>query len=428
MPIILLDGWKTHEKKKAGGLEHHIPPRFTENRPAFRFYHVQHHMARAHHPIASTLPGPTTTLTVSVDPSEPQRLWTDPNAPATLQDYLQNDEPQLGLAIVSFDDSTIVSISWTHSLFDAMGFGEFVHAWSLMVQDRQDEIREPFGTEHDALADLGLHPSTPNRLENLRLSWLGIVIYYCRLVLEMLLRKQQSRMIYVPSSFVQRLHRRATSEMTDKNQGGTDQFLSDGDILFAWWVKLGALHLSGSGKLVHLTGALGWRPTLQGDLLPVGRPYISNAFGFFGVLVPARDLCAKSIGWLALQIRQSITESRSRDQIESYATLWRQSKNMSIPLFGHPAMHMMVYSNWSNAKLFELDFSAAALPPGNTLSSARQGRASYVQSCFRGVRLTEFMIVVGKDSSGGYWVTAITNARHWSLIEHALSQNKEPDM
>lgn len=32
------------------------------------------------------------------------------------------------------------------------------------------------------------------------------------------------------------------------------------------------------------------------------------------------------------------------------------------------------------------------------------------------------MIVISKDSLGGYWLSATTNARHWSRIEHAISQ------
>jgi hypothetical protein len=48
-------------------------------------------------------------------------------------------------------------------------------------------------------------------------------------------------------------------------------------------------HLTGSNKFVHLANALGWRSTLAEDWLPSDRLYISNAFGFFSVLIPSRD-------------------------------------------------------------------------------------------------------------------------------------------
>lgn len=225
------------------------------------------------------------------DPFKFQPLCIDPHAPTKFHQYLQGDEPQLGLVIASFEDATLVSLSWTHLLFDAVGFGELLYAWSLMVQGRRGEILKPFGTEHDALADLGLQPTQTYRLSKFRLSWFGAIIFYVRTLFEMIWFSQQSRMIYVPGQFIRQLRNNAVSELASENHSGaSDQRLSDGDIICAWWAKMNTCHLTGSNKLVHLANALGWRSTLAEDWLPSDRPYISNAFGFFSVLIPAKDI------------------------------------------------------------------------------------------------------------------------------------------
>jgi hypothetical protein len=131
------------------------------------------------------------------DPSKFQPLCIDPHAPTKYHHYLQGDEPQLGLVIASFEDATLVSLSWTHLVFDAVGFGGLLYAWSLMVQGCRGEILKPLGTEHDALADLGLQPTLTYRLNKFRLSWFGVIIFYILTLFQMIWFSQQSRMIYV---------------------------------------------------------------------------------------------------------------------------------------------------------------------------------------------------------------------------------------
>jgi hypothetical protein len=86
-------------------------------------------------------------------------------------------------------------------------------------------------------------------------------------------------------------------------------------------------------------------------------------------------------------------------------------------------MHMSVCSNWTSAKLLHPDFSAALTHEGNSVSFAEQGRPSYIQNCFDGVHLSNFMIVAGKYSSGGYWLTAVAKAKNWAKIEQAINQS-----
>ncbi|KJZ67996.1 hypothetical protein HIM_12615 [Hirsutella minnesotensis 3608] len=426
--LIEKDGWnklgaRLRRNEKTGGLEHHIPARFTKSRPAIRFYHAKHHMAIADHAVASKFPVMTTKPAVMVDPNDFQSLWIHSNMPAKLRHYLEKDEPQLGVVFVSFDDATIISLNWPHLLFDALGLGELLHAWSLMLQGRHNEIPKPLAAEDDPLAELGRHPTESHKLKKSQLSWLGLFICFCRTLVEVIFYKQQTRMIYVPGPWIRRLRENASRELANDNQGCTNQFLSEGDVLSAWWAKINIAHYStGSNKLVHLANALGWRPTLARDLLPSGRPYLSNAVGLACTLIPAKDLLTRSLSYVAWQIRQCITESRQREQVEAYAALWRKSPGRISPLFGNSTMHIVTCSNWSKADLFHLDFSAALAERSTTVSSTELGRPSYVQNCFRGVYISNVMVIVGKDTHGGYWLTAFTNAKHWAKIEQAIAQ------
>lgn len=377
----------------------------------------------ADHAVASKLPVMTTKPTVMADPNDFQSLWMHSNMPTRLQHFLNKDEPQLGATFVSFDDVTIITLSWPHSLFDAMAFGELLRAWSLMVQGRHTEIPRPLAAKGDLLAELGQHSTVPHKLEKSQLSWLGLFIYFCRTLAEVMFFKQQSRMIYVPAPMIGRLHEKALDELANGCQRCSNCFLSEGDVLSAWWAKINLAHYSTRrNKIVNLANALGWRQSLASDLLPSGRPYLSNAVGIASALIPIKDILNKPLSHLARQIRQCITESRQRDQVEAYAALWRQSPGRIPPLFGHSTMHMVACSNWSKADLLHLDFSAALVDRGGMVSSAMLGKPLYVQSCFHGVYLSNVMFILGRDMHGGYWLTAFTSARHWARIEKAIAQ------
>ncbi|KAJ3494827.1 hypothetical protein NLG97_g3823 [Lecanicillium saksenae] len=428
--LIEKDGWnklgaRLRRNKKTGSLEHHIPVQFTRDRPAVRFHHARHDMAIKNHHVASKFPTRTPEPAVMVDPNELQSLWQGPNSPTELRHYLERDEPQLGVFVASFNDATVISLSWPHSLFDAIGFGELLFAWSLMIQDRPNEIAKPLDAQLAPLAGLGLHSKEPHKLQESQLSWLSIVIFFCQTLIQVIFYKQKSRMLYVPGKVVQALHENANRELAGSGvgQGTTNQYLTEGDVLSAWWAKVNVAHHSEHPhKVVHLANALGWRPSLANGVLPSGRPYLSNAVGIASVLLPARDVLASPLSHVAWEVRQSITEARRPEQVEAYAALWRRSPARLPPLFGDSTMHMVTCSNWSRADLFRLDFSAALADHDTAASPTELGRPSYVQSCFRGVYLSNVMVIVGKDAHGGYWLTAFTSAKHWARIEQAISK------
>ncbi|TQS32334.1 hypothetical protein Golomagni_07353, partial [Golovinomyces magnicellulatus] len=351
-------GARLRFNKSTGRLDFHIPSQFSPDRPSVRFHRVSHHMNRASHPIASKLPDTHQQFGVLVDPTEFHDLLFLPDMPMDLDDYVLTDEPQLSVVVVSFDDATLVSTRSTHIVCDAPGFAEFLHAWSLKVSGRCENIPRPLGFEQDPLAELGLRPTEAHKLAPFKLSTVAFLAHCCRVVFHWVFDQSQYRMICVPGSFLRDLHVESLQQL--KENGEEKPYLTDGDVLCAWWTKANLTHCSTSStKLIQIINALGWRPTLAASMLPNGKPYIGNALGFASVLMPACDIISQPAAFLSERIRQSITESRSREQIEAHAALWRKSKLMLQPLFGSAGMDIITCSNISQARPFDIDFAGA---------------------------------------------------------------------
>ncbi|KAK2051371.1 hypothetical protein LY76DRAFT_675569 [Colletotrichum caudatum] len=124
-------------------LEIHVPLSSDTHRPAVTYYsHVAFQMAIDEHPLASQLPQPTvsTSLQANHGIDLAAELGLGPAAPHTMNDFLTTDAPQLSLHVVSFQDATLVSLTWPHIATDGMGMGHLVHPWSLVLAGRHDEV------------------------------------------------------------------------------------------------------------------------------------------------------------------------------------------------------------------------------------------------------------------------------------------------
>ncbi|KAK7430416.1 hypothetical protein QQZ08_002935 [Neonectria magnoliae] len=107
-------------KDVKGTLEYHIPAKFTSQRPAVGFTHVDYYdVALADHPVASRLPKPSTRPVVVGNPNKTIDLACRPGHPTSIDDYLYSDRPLLGLQVVSFKDATLVTLHWLHIACDA---------------------------------------------------------------------------------------------------------------------------------------------------------------------------------------------------------------------------------------------------------------------------------------------------------------------
>ncbi|KAI1269156.1 hypothetical protein F5Y18DRAFT_439700 [Xylariaceae sp. FL1019] len=427
------DGWKRIgarlRKNDNGALEHHIPAEFSEKRPAITFTHVSHSMNSKDHPIASLLPlpghsvGSSPAIVVS-DTEKFAELYEGPGIPKGLDDYLLTDRPAINLHIVSFNDITVMTLHRSHTTFDGQGQKDFLEAWSLMMQGREDEIKTPFDMAQDPLRDLGTRPSEPHVLASSQLKMLqGDSTATNRAPEEETAdvppAKDVSAMIRIPGRFVEKLRAEALESLKASANGDEKPFVSEGDVIVSWFARLAAKSNLGDGpdREMRLTVVNGWRYPLSQDLLPAEKPYLGNAMGFVTTLAPASDIINKPISWTASQVRRNIVEQGTREQLEAYCAMMRESKDRLYPVFGDASAYAINFSNWTKVNYFNVDFSAAAVKARDTPCTP-----FYLQQAQYPLRYPEGFYIGGKDDNGDYWLWGYRNEKHWEVTEKLLAE------
>ncbi|KAL6692413.1 hypothetical protein J3F84DRAFT_108135 [Trichoderma pleuroticola] len=425
--IVSRPGWNKLgarlRRNDRGQLEHHIPASFSPDRPAVGFDHVDHGtLAVEDHPAGSCIPRPPRNGRPAIvgDPDKLSELIYGQEVPRKLDDYIYTDRPQLGLHVVSFKNSTIVVLHWLHLTFDAMAKRSLLNAWMLMLQGREDEIPEPLAPHEYILEHCGKKPTEPHVLAEYHMSKPGLVWWVLQNCYNLMFKQQEHRMVCVPANYLTKLREKALAELATQAPGEKWEapFVSEGDVLVAWIARLAIANLSeDSEKPIAVQQAYQWRPILK-DLIPDKRPFLSNCVGFLVTLMPAKDILQKPLSYLASQIRRSIEEQGSREQVEAYTSLIRlDPANRAPPFFGSTSMQLLMFSNWQKANMYETDLSAAAVTPRRTPLTP-----SYVQSVQGPYNFSDGIIIVGKDVEGNYWFSGNRAKGLWAIMEKKMEE------
>jgi hypothetical protein len=391
------------------------------------YSHVSHDLSILEHPVASRLPRATERPSVVGDPNDFNELTSSADAPKTLNDYLTRDVPQLCLHIVSFTDSTLISISLPHTLTDGTGGAQIFQSWALTLQGRDNEIPPFHGYNHDPLATFGETTSEPymhaKRLVTGWKKWL-FVLYQ---IYDGWRYRTASRIVCVPGAFLAQLRKKAIEEIR-ADTGNDKAFVSDNDVLTSWFTRL---ELSGfpknSNKTVRIMNAFTLATVLGNDHLPSSKAYISNAATEIYTFLTVRDFFTKPLSYAAYAVRRSMMEGGTREQVEALAGIKRQclaETGHSWPIFGDASMETMSYSNWTKGKYFETDFSAAIVKEGfpRATRAEKPGFASMVQFNAWSTKfdLRNLMPIMGKDAAGNYWLQGPLRDVVWKRIEKEL--------
>lgn len=180
-------------------------------------------------------------------------------------------------------------------------------------------------------------------------------------------------------------------------------------------------------RTIVIMNAFGMRNVLSDDLLPKGCAFVSNASINVLAFMSAADMLARPLSYIALKVREAITQQGTRAQVEAFTFNMRESisKTGRAPLYGDSSMLMVIFSNWSAAKFFETDFSAAVIESGLSLEkrSNALGRPSYINADgkIRGFFGRNAFPIMGKDAGGNYWLSGPARAEVWPEIEKSFS-------
>lgn len=396
----------------AGKLEYHVPAQFTKERPPINFTKASYEMSREEHPVMKNLPRPTGRLEAfNVEKPLREALQLE-NHTCLLADWIYADVAQLGLHVCTFTDATFVTVTWLHTLLDAMSRNILFKAWVAMLEGREEDVPEFFGYDSNPLQKLGAPPDkveaaesqTPKIEESVLRPKLMRGLSLGRFIFNMIWEnvfypREHFRMICMPASYLTSLRARAFKDLETLdpslltlNSSTGKPFLSDGDILCAWLTQLitrsnSTLSTASAASRTQLViNIFGVRDLISqpsdgfAAIIPKGQAYIGNCISGISSLIPMRDFLTLPLGHIAAQVRRDLTTQTTRAQIEATIRLGHKPDgSFQTPLFGPGDANLSVFSNWTKAKLFETDFSAAVVGEARTLKKqGRRGKPVYL--------------------------------------------------
>lgn len=383
--------------------------------------------------MASRIPKSTSLPAIHSDLGELRDLAHRTNGPKFLEDFLHSDEPQLSLHIVSFQDATLVSVSWPHTFLDATAMSSVLNAWTLVLNGQESDVPPVCNFDKDPLSSLGTAPTEPSSLAGHLLGGFNKFQFTLRYIFDLVFYQDSQRTVYIPAQYIAAMKKAALQDLTANRSSEKDleqqalPFVSDGDILCAYLTRLAIKNEDpASNRQIAIMNALNLRPALSSSLLPASSGVcLSNAVFTVSAFGTASDILTKPLAYTASLIRRSITEQNTRAQIEALAALTRKSVEQTgwPPTFGNGGTRMVIFSNWTKAGFFKLDFGSAVV------KEKHQGRrAMHLMPTFvnltghsNGLSPRGSWPILGMDEAGGYWVQGNLRSDLWPGVEMELA-------
>jgi len=425
--------------KTSGKLEIHVPQSFTSERPAVRYSSVIHDTSIDEHPLASRLPTATDVPSVHPGPLFFRSLGIRSDAPTTIYDYLRSDEPQLSLHIVVFKDATLVSLSWPHTMMDAMGRHALVSAWCKVLDGHEEEVPSLLGAGEDALDRVVPGPlpdekEEPYSLSEKRLSGFKILILFARSILDFFrMPGMELQTIFLPAKVAQLLVQETRDGLADDDIPDKAAFVSEGDVLAAWATRIAASSLpSETTRSVVAVNAFDLRSRLKSDFASAG-VYVQNFILYVFVIQPARRIMEGPLAGVASVFRQAIAKQTTEAQVRAMARVFRDSYKATRhgPLFGDTDSYIIWFSNWTKGKFFDVvDFSSAVIKDGGgdapSIRSTPAGKPTYYHCQTLKTYPSSCCIfnILGKDAQGNYWMTAHLPGAGWRRIDEEFKHKR----
>ncbi|KAK2800827.1 hypothetical protein FQN50_007968 [Emmonsiellopsis sp. PD_5] len=417
-----------------GELEIHVPQPFTAERPAVSYTHQTLAVDIEDHPLANTLPKASEGPSIQPGPLDFQAFAARQGPPATLEDFIYHDTPQLSLHITSFNDATLVALSWPHTLMDVMGQQALLRGWSLVLAGRESEVPPMLGAREDAIcaaADASVEKGEEEefRLGQQQLKGWAMLKFGLRFAWDLLWnRVVETRTIFLPKSVVAELRRQAQADLAQGVGGEQQPFLSDGDVLTAWAVRAVASSLP-QPRPVTVLHALNARFRLS-SLVQASGVYVQNmAVAAFTFL--SSEVATGPLGSIAMENRRHLMEQSTEAQVLAFLReLRRESMSGSDPaslVCGQPDALLMPFTNWTRADFFKTaDFSPVLVRAGDRGPSRSNPPGTMVfhhaQSMRQNTAARNVIVVLGKDHGDNYWLTGALLPAAWAKIEEDMNR------
>ncbi|KAJ5129364.1 Transferase [Penicillium bovifimosum] len=413
----------------SGKLTYHLPPKFTSDRPGFIFTTEHQDQNITTHPLASQMPAikeaDTQNPKVHVIDcmSKYNSLFRHETAPSCLQDYLENDIPQLFIHTLLFNDATLLGVTFQHTLTDAMGLSGLIKAWTAVLSGKE-EVPPFLGFDEDILEKhTEDRPASQHALAGNVFGWfqLGVAAIW-KWWEEFRFPVLQDKGLVIPAEVVRRLREQTMREL-DTGGEGPRPFVSESDVLLAWLATmLIPAHNPSPQCPVNIANVFDIRSALA---LPSPGVYIGNATlgasaafeaGEFGS-AGANPLSDCRLGSVAMKIRRALELQRTKEQVFASSALGKETlrKTGHLPMVGQPGQLSILCTNWGRGGFFDVDFGGARV--GGDGSPCRP---SYVNAATPGGldkrAMRNLVAVTGKDGYGNWWVQMVAREEIWEKI------------
>ncbi|KAJ5652786.1 LysR family regulatory protein [Penicillium longicatenatum] len=398
-----------------GRLEYHIPARYDKSRPPFIFTSARYDMSINEHPLGTKLPKCGQDQSVlSPSPAEFAPLILGPDTPVELGDWIYTDLPQMVYHVVVFKDATLLTFSSLHTFVDAIGKSSIFKAWIAVMEGREEDIPPFFSFEHDPTEDLGVDYTGENYSNfGCLVSGISLVLFGIRYMIGTFwYGKTEDHALRIPKKFVEKMREHALLEMA--TPGTTEKpFVSEGDIVIAWWVRTMVAALKPSAKrAVTLMNVFNvWK--LFPERYPAGGAgVVANSFFYSN---QSRSSYGTS--------NQSTSRSHDFDS--------KKNPFQAAPIVGASDQLFLACSNQHMAKYYELDFSVAVLSVGVPLDNRPHalGRPSFISNIenIRKYPTQNVTRITGKDAAGDWWMIFKSRSGAWPEIHRQLMAIYETD-
>ncbi|KAJ5143476.1 uncharacterized protein N7515_002263 [Penicillium bovifimosum] len=415
-----------------GKLEYHIPARYDEKRPVFIFTTTRFGMNIDDHPLGSQLPKAgqdQSFLSPSSDYFAP--IVRHPDSPRELADWIYTDRPQLHIHVTLFQDATLLTISYIHTFADAISRTNFFKAWIAVLRGHEEEVPAFVPYDHDPLCMLGTSAPAQS-YTNIRqlLGGLSLALFGLRYLFELLwFRKLEEHPIRLPGRCVDRMRETVLQELATRAPQGTPKpFVSEGDVVVAWWVRtmIKALKPAPDRTIMVMNVFNVWN--LFPEWFPNGTTgVIGNSFFYsYTLLIASKILQDSSLQYVASTNRRALVEHRTKRQVQAMTAIQRTNFMRAAPVVGDPGLLFLAATNQHKARYFETDWSAAVVRAGVPVSQRPHGlgRPSYVNDIeyCRGYPTRNIVRIIGKDAAGDWHLLFKTRAGAWRVIHRELME------
>jgi hypothetical protein len=173
--LLEIGGWRKLGARirgeDAGTLQYHVPKCYDDELPASVFSMAKFEIAVDKHPQASLIAQPHNLDTAGssvafrvpsyVESLEFRSIIRSLGFPERLDSWLYSDSPQLGVHIVYFENATLMTLSFLHSLTVMMDLSAVVDAWTTVLSRDEEHVKPFVGFSDGPLGQLSQIETKP---------------------------------------------------------------------------------------------------------------------------------------------------------------------------------------------------------------------------------------------------------------------------